>query len=70
MEELLELFRDEADTASLSFHAWKAFNNVASSDEDVYRAINETALTWNTITHSLQSTLFITLGRLFNLGML
>jgi hypothetical protein len=66
MEDLLKLFRDEVTTASWSFFAWKAFNNIASADEDVYRAINETALTWNIVTHSLQSTFFITLGRLFD----
>lgn len=66
MEELLKLFRDEVSTASYAFFTWKTFNNVASGDEDVYRAINETALTWNIVTHSLQSTFFITLGRVFD----
>lgn len=66
MEDLYKLFRDEVTTASWSFYVWKSFNNIASKDHDIYTAINETALTWNIITHSLQSTFFITIGRLFD----
>jgi len=62
-----KIFRDEVTTASWSFFVWKSINNIAASDKDAYRALNENALSWITITHSLQSTFFITLGRLFDI---
>lgn len=67
IKRLLVIFRDELDTASQAFYAWKAINNLASSNKDIYYLLDKNALSWNIITYSLQSTFFITLGRLFDL---
>ena len=58
LEQLLKHFRKGVSTTSSAFFAWKGINNIASSDRDVYRAMNEDALSWGIITHSLQNTFF------------
>lgn len=67
LEKAQKIFRDEVTAAAWSFFVWKNFNKVVSKDEAIIRSINENALSWNIITHSLQSTFFITLGRLFDI---
>jgi hypothetical protein len=59
-------YRIEVATAAHAFYLWKGINNIASGDRGTFRGINEQALTWNTITHSLQTTFFIAIGRLFD----
>ena len=49
-----------------SFYAWKTINNLAASDQEVFRALNRHALSWRIITHSLQVTFFAALGRIFD----
>jgi hypothetical protein len=66
LERAHKIFSDEVTSAAWSFFVWKGFNNVASSDKEIFRSINENALSWNIITHSLLSTFYITLGRLFD----
>jgi hypothetical protein len=66
IEQLLKTFRIEVATASQAFYAWKSINNIAFSSTKIHDALNKNALSWNIITHSLQSTFFITLGRLFD----
>jgi hypothetical protein len=68
LERTHKIFRDEVTSAAGSFFVWKGFNNVASSDKEIYGSINENRLSWNIITHSLLSTFYITLGRLFDVG--
>jgi hypothetical protein len=63
---LHEHYRSEVAAASHAFYLWKGINNIAAADRGTFRGINEQALTWNTITHSLQTTFFIALGRLFD----
>jgi len=66
IERLLKLFRDEVTTACWAFFVWKTINNTASGDAKVHKALNENAVSWNIITHSLQNTFFVTLGRIFD----
>jgi hypothetical protein len=66
IERLSQHFREEFATAAHAFFLWKGINNCAAGDREIYRGINEQALSWNTITHSLQTTFFIALGRLFD----
>jgi len=66
IERLLKLFRDEVITACWAFFVWKTINNMASGDPEVHKALNENAVSWNIITHSLQNTFFVTLGRIFD----
>ena len=65
IERLHQHFREEF-AAAHAFFLWKGINNCAANDWEVYRSINEQALSWNIITHSLQTTFFIALGRLFD----
>jgi AbiU2 len=66
IENLHKHFHRELATASHTFFLWKAINNIAAADRSIYRGLNDQALTWNTVTHSLQTTFFIALGRLFD----
>lgn len=66
LEKAHKIFRDEVTTAAWAFFVWKSFNNIVSSDKDLFHTINQNALSWNTLTNSLQTTFFITLGRLFD----
>ncbi|CEP37914.1 MULTISPECIES: AbiU2 domain-containing protein [unclassified Halomonas] len=67
VEEALKLYRDEVATATWAFYAWKHLNNIGSNDRAVRSGLNRNAATWNVITHSLQTTFFITIGRLFDI---
>lgn len=67
VEEALKLYRDEVATATWAFYAWKHLNNIGSNDRAVQSGLNRNAATWNVITHSLQTTFFITIGRLFDI---
>ena len=62
----LQHFHQEQSTAAHAFFLWKGVNNCAAEDEEIRKGLNEQALSWNTITHSLQTTFFIALGRLFD----
>ena len=66
IEHLHRQFRAEVDTAAQAFFLWKAINKHASEDRAIYRRLNEQALSWNILTHALQTTFFIVLGRLFD----
>ena len=67
VEEALKLYQDEVATATWTFYAWKHLNNAGFNDRAVRRGLNRNAATWNVITHSLQTTFFITIGRLFDI---
>ena len=66
VESLLQHFSAEVDGASQAFFLWKGINNLATDDREIYRILNEQALSWNILTRSLQTTFFIVLGRLFD----
>lgn len=66
VERLHQHFRAEVGTAAQAFFLWKGINNCAAGDRGIYRGLNEQALSWNILTHSLQTTFFIVLGRLFD----
>lgn len=67
VEDALKLYQDEVATATWAFYAWKHINNIGSNDRAVRQGLNRNAATWNVITHSLQTTFFITIGRLFDI---
>ena len=54
----------EVEAAIRVFYLWKGINDIVCKDQKILNALDENALTWNTILHSLQCTLFITFGRL------
>jgi len=66
IEELYKEFQSEVNVACWSFYTWKNIHNIAAKDNKIYRALNKNSLSWNIILHSLQSTFFITIGRLFD----
>jgi hypothetical protein len=68
IEELYKEFQSELNIACRSFYAWKNINNVAAVDKKVHHALNRNKLSWNIILYSLQSTFFISIGRLFDLN--
>ncbi|MFA6190782.1 MAG: hypothetical protein WC665_00385 [Sulfurimonas sp.] len=45
---------------------WKILNNRTAKDEKLLSALNETPLSWIVMKHSINVTLFITLGRVFD----
>ena len=64
IEELYKVFQEELNIACSSFYTWKNIRNIAASDKKVHHALNRNPLSWNIILISLQSTFFITIGRL------
>lgn len=66
IEELQRQFHREVDTAAQAFFVWKTINRHAFWDSSVREGLNARALSWNILTHSLQNTFFIVLGRLFD----
>jgi hypothetical protein len=67
IEESYKEFQSEVNVACSSFYAWKNIHNIAAKDDKIYHALNKNSLSWNIILHSLQSTFFITIGRLFDI---
>jgi len=63
---LLEEINNEITVAAQAYFAWKSIHNIASKDSSIHKAINSNALSWNIILHSLQSTFFISIGRIFD----
>lgn len=67
IEEYQKRFQNEVMTAAWSFYVWKSINNVASQDKAIHEGMNKHALVWNAMTHSLQTTYLVTLGRIFDM---
>lgn len=65
-DEELDIFRREVESGLQFFYGWLAINGVAGKDKAVERALNESSLFWLTVLGALQSSTFITLGRLFD----
>lgn len=61
------IFRDEVTAVAWSFFVWKSINRVATQNKGIHARLNKNSLSWNTITSSLQTMFFITLGRLFDI---
>lgn len=67
VEEALDIFQSEVTSTAWSFYVWKHFNNIAFSDRAIIEVLNQNPIAWNAILHSLQSTFFIKIGRLFDI---
>ena len=65
-ERLHKHFENEVTALIQSYYAGKSINNIASGNEDIYHGLHDSAICWNIILHSLQTTFFITLGRIFD----
>jgi AbiU2 len=66
IESLIEEYRNEVATATAAYFAQKALNNLAVDDDNIYRALNDFALSWRIVRQALQTTFFVTLGRIFD----
>lgn len=66
VEEGIKKLDWELHVAGSAYFAWKDINNRAAANARVFRALNEHAGFWNIALHSLQSTFFLGVGRLFD----
>lgn len=61
-----QLILDEVNIAIESFYTYLEIHNFASESNEVFLAINESPTFWDIQRYSLQTTFFITLGRIFD----
>jgi AbiU2 len=61
-----KVVRNEVYVAIESFYTWLETNQFASESPENYRKINHAATFWMIQLHGLQTTFFVTLGRLFD----
>ena len=62
----LRLVNGDIDKALEVFYTFTGLNTVATQNEAVLAALNQRALLWNILVYSLQTTMFIVLGRIFD----
>lgn len=67
-EECLASFQADVATATRSYFAMAAINHLAGPDGDLLARLNEAPEFWNLVQTNNQTTLFITLGRIFDQG--
>ena len=67
-ERELEIFRTEAQVGMQFLYAYLTFNSIISKNRKALKAVNQTPLLWKTNLGSLQSSVFIVLGRIFDQG--
>lgn len=63
-----DLIRDDVNIAIQTFYTWLEIHNYASEDKSIYKKLNENPTFWNLLLHSLQTTFFIVLGKIFDDG--
>jgi hypothetical protein len=62
----VQLLSNEIEDAVAVFQTYEAINQAALEDAAIFRLLNEDALFWNVQVHSLQMSLFMVLGRIFD----
>lgn len=62
----LEVFRTESDAAVQFFYAWQTIHSEAADTAAVHKALNRSALFWNTTLGALQTSTMVVLGRIFD----
>lgn len=65
-ESELEVFRTESDAAVQFFYSWETIHSVAGDTPSVHKALNKSALFWNTTLGALQTSTIVVLGRIFD----
>jgi hypothetical protein len=63
----LQLLSTEIEAAIIIFHTYEEVNRLAVHDPVIFKALNKDALFWRTQMHCLQTSLFITLSRIFDI---
>jgi hypothetical protein len=67
-EKYYQEYCNEVHKILASFLFWRMIQNRTASEDELLDALNKTPLSWIFTRHSLQVTLFITLGRVFDIG--
>ncbi|HDM8215184.1 TPA: hypothetical protein P0E22_005270 [Vibrio harveyi] len=67
VEDYLKEYSNEVFALTRTYFTWKCINTMASKDKEILKAINNAPSTWKAILHSLQTTMFISLGRIFDI---
>lgn len=65
-KEYLDHFENEIYQATAFYVIWKNLQNEPAKDEALLKALNENALTWVFIRHSMMVSLIMALGRIFD----
>jgi hypothetical protein len=65
-ERYYQEYCDEVHKILATYLFWRIIQNKTTSENELLSALNRTPLSWILIRHSLQITLFITLGRIFD----
>ncbi len=68
IEDYIREFSNEVSILTRTYFTLKSINVTASKDEKVLAALNTSSATWSTILYSLQTTMFISLGRIFDIN--
>lgn len=66
-EKYYKEFSNEVHKALGSYLFWRMIQNRAATEPELLNALNHTPLSWVMIRHALQVSLFITLGRIFDI---
>lgn len=66
VDDYLKEYSNEVAILTKAHFTWKFVNSVASADKEILAALNRTPSSWNVFLHSLQTTTFISLGRIFD----
>jgi len=66
MQRSFNIYGNEVEAVCQTFFLWKGIHDIARNNEDIFNGLNESPLSWNTITFALQNYYFILLGRLFD----
>jgi AbiU2 len=67
-EECLAAFQNDVTTVTRCFYVMAAINHLALQDASLLKKLNEAPDFWNLVQAANQTTLFITLGRIFDQG--
>lgn len=65
-EHELEVFRTEVQSGTQYYYAFLAIHAELHDDREARKKANETPLFWNTLLHSLYTSFYISLGRIFD----
>lgn len=63
-----ELIRGEINKAIETFYTYLSIHKIANDNKEIYREMNNNSTFWNISLYSLQTTFFITMGRIFDDG--
>lgn len=63
-----EIIRNEVDRAIEAYYTYISIHRIAHENRDIYLAMNQNSTFWNINLYALQTTFFITMGRIFDNG--